>query len=258
MRGPEISLTTDRIEQFQEQGYLRVESVLGGEELDHITECFMATVERLRSEQALENVQSGGDSDDEFQVYQIRTAHLQHPVFRMLIHHSRLLDIVESLIGPDIRLVHFQGVYKPANTGGAVGWHQDNYYFNVAGERTVSVWMALDDATIANGCMWYLPGRHGARLAHEQLWDPSVKKGFYFAIPELDETGAVAAEVPAGGLAIHHCLMPHRSLRNRTDRPRRGLAMHFMDAKVADPEMLKILPEGATPVLRRARAEAAA
>ncbi len=253
-----MRLAQDQLERFRREGYLLSKGFLEAEEIAHLRDCYTETAARLQAEQVLENVQSGGDRDEDFQVYQIRTAHLRHPIFRMLINDSRLLDLVECLIGPDIRLIHYQGLYKPAATGGAIGWHQDNYYFNVAGERTVSVWMALDDATIENGCMWYLPGRHGARMAHEQLWDSSVKKGFYFAIPELDDTGAVPAEVPAGGLAIHHCLMPHRSLHNRTDRPRRGLAMHFMDAKVADPEMLKLLPEGATPVLRRARAEAAA
>ena len=248
-----MRLAPDQLERFRRDGYLLSDGFLEPDEIAHLGACYLETAERLASEQALENVQSGGDRDEDFQVFQIRTAHLRHPIFRMLINDSRLLDLVECLIGPDIRLIHYQGLYKPAETGGAVRWHQDNYYFNVAGDRTVSVWMALDEATVANGCMWYLPGRHGARLEHEQLWDPSVKKGFYFAISELDESGAVPAELPAGGLAIHHCLMPHRSLRNETDRPRRGLAMHFMDAKVADPEMLKLLPEGATPVLRRAR-----
>ena len=74
----------------------------------------------------------------------------------------------------------------------------------------------------------------------------------------MDRCREEAAEVPAGGLSIHHRLIPHRSLHNRTKRPRRGLAMHFMAAKVADPEMLKIPPEGATPVPRRARTETAA
>ena len=100
--------------------------------------------------------------------------------------------------------------------------------------------------------MWYLPGRQTALLDHEQLWDTAEKKGFYYAIREIDESGAVPAEVKKGGFAIHHSLMPHRSLKNRTDKPRRGIAMHFMDAKMPDPSMLKILPEGATPVLRRA------
>ena len=67
---------------------------------------------------------------------------------------------------------------------------------------------------------------------------------------DLEESGATPAEVRRGGFAIHHCLMPHRSLKNRTGEPRRALAMHFMDAKMPDPDMLKILPEGATPLLR--------
>ena len=243
----------DELERFEREGYLRLPPFLSEAELDHLVECYAATVERLRSEHALENVQSGGDSDDEFQVYQIRTAHLQHPVFRMLIHDTRLLDIVSQLIGPDIRLVHYQGVYKPARTGGAVGWHQDNYYFEVEGNRTVSMWMALDDATVENGCMWYIPRAHDRVYPHEQLWDTAKKKGFYFAIPEggVDDSGAVPVPVERGGLSVHHCLMPHRSLRNGTGRPRRGLAMHFMDAKAGDPGFLKrgLLP-GATPLLR--------
>ena len=248
-----MRLSGAQLEGFERDGYLVTDGFLGAAEIAHLQECYMATVERLQAERRLENVQSGGDPDDQFQVYQVRTAHLQHPIFRLLINDSRLLDMVEDLLGPDIRLIHYQGLYKPARTGGAVGWHQDNYYFNVADNRTVSVWMALDDATVENGCMWYLPGRHHERLQHEQLWDTAEKKGFYYAIPDLDDAGAVPAEVKPGGFAIHHCLMPHRSLKNLTDRPRRGLAMHFMDARLEDPPMLKLLPEGATPVLRRAR-----
>ena len=89
-------------------------------------------------------------------------------------------------------------------------------------------------------------------LEHEQLWDTSVKKGFNFRVRNIDASSAVPAEVKKGWLAVHHCLMPHRSLKNQTDQPRRALAMHFMDARMPDPEMLKILPEGAAPVLRDA------
>lgn len=245
-----MRLTQAQIQQFHREGYLLVDGFLSTEEIALVQDCYMQTLERLRAEQTLENVQSGGDRDEDYQVFQIRTAHQRHPIFHMLINDSRLLDLVECLLGPDLRLIHYQGLYKPPRTGGVVGWHQDNYYFNVAAERTVSVWLALDDATVDNGCMWYLPGQHHERLEHEQLWDKSAKKGFYYAIPDLDDAGAVPAEVPCGGLAIHHCLIPHRSLKNHTDDPRRGLAMHFMDANAPDPDMLQILPEGAAPMLR--------
>lgn len=248
-----MKLNPTQIKAFNRDGYVLADGFLSDAEIDHIRDCYMETLARLAGEGMLENVQSGAERDKDYQVYQIRTAHLQHPIFRMLIHDTRLLDMVETLLGPEIRLIHYQGLYKPARSGGEVGWHQDNHYFNVAENRTVSVWLALDDATVENGCMWYLPGRHKEPLAHEQLWDPSKKKGFYFAIRDLEDSGAVPAEVKKGGFAIHHCLMPHRSLKNETDKPRRGIAMHFMDATVPDPSMLRILPEGATPVLRQRR-----
>tara|TARA_B000000460_G_scaffold231474_1_gene189732 strand:+ start:104 stop:865 length:762 start_codon:yes stop_codon:yes gene_type:complete len=246
-----LRLDRQQIDSFSEDGFLLADGFLDQAEIQHLRVCYMETLERLKQDRALENVQSGSDRDEDFQVYQIRTAHLRHPVFRMLINDSRLLDMVESLIGPDIRLIHYQGVYKPARTGGQIRWHQDNDYFKVAENRTISVWLALDDATVENGCMWYLPGHHHQLLRHEQLWDTSEKKGFYLAIPEIDDADAVPAEVKSGSFAIHHCLMPHRSLKNESDEPRRGLAMHFMDATMPDPDMLSILPEGATPILRR-------
>ncbi|MBH67252.1 MAG: hypothetical protein CMM58_02755 [Rhodospirillaceae bacterium] len=248
-----MKLSDKEIKTFWEEGFLLNDGFLEVQEIEHLKECYMMTVARLAQEGALDNVQSGDDSDDEYQVYQIRTAHLQHPIFRMLINDSRLLDIVECLIGPDIRLIHYQGIYKPAGTGGEVDWHQDNQYFNVENDRTITFWLALDDATVENGCMWYLPGGHKNILQHEQLWDTSEKKGFYFSISNIDDSGAVPAELPSGGLAIHHCRMPHRSLKNHTQKPRRGIAMHFMDARMPDPPLLDILPEGATPVLRVGR-----
>ena len=246
-----MKLSSIQIESFWSNGYLLCDGFLDAPEIEHLKDCYMQTINRLTAEGVLENVQSGEDSDDDYQVYQIRTAHLQHPAFRMLINDSRLLDMVECLIGPDIRLIHYLGFFKPAASGGEVGWHQDNHYFNVEGDRTVTVWLALDDTTIDNGCMWYLPGGHKTALPHNQLWDTSEKKGFYFSINEIDEEGAIPAELMSGGLAIHHCLMPHKSLKNNTKYPRRGIAMHFMDANMPDPPLLKILSDGATPILRR-------
>ena len=246
-----MSLSLAQRAHFDQQGFVVIDPIFSEVEIDHLSECYMATVERLRGEQSLVNVQSGKDDDADFHVYQIRTAHMQHAAFNMLIHDSRLLDVVESLLGPDLRLVHYQGLYKPARTGGEVDWHQDNYYFEVAGDRTISVWLALDEATAENGCMWYLPGVHHELMEHQQLWNIEQKKGFYFSIPDMRADGAVAAPVPKGGLSIHHSLIPHRSLKNATDGPRRGLAMHFMDAKAGMPGFLKRgLTPDAMPLLR--------
>jgi radical SAM superfamily enzyme YgiQ (UPF0313 family) len=75
-------------------------------------------------------VQSGSDRDEDFQVYQIRTAHLRHPVFRMLINDSRLLDMVESLIGPDTHVTHLRRIQRCETLGGP---HQSSENFKEVG-----------------------------------------------------------------------------------------------------------------------------
>ena len=102
----------------------------------------------------------------------------------MLINDSRLLDIVEDLIGPDIRLIHYQGLYKPPDSGGEVGWHQDNHYFDVEDNKTVSVWMALDDATVENGACGISRDSNPNRWRTRNSGTPRRRR-FYFAIRDL-------------------------------------------------------------------------
>ena len=168
-----------------DQGYLVGDKLLEDAELDALGEAFLTTIDRLRRENRLENVKSDDAADDAKQVFQIRTAHLAHPLFEGLIRDTRLLDAIESLIGPNIRLVHFQGLYKPPHTGGNVDWHQDDYYFGVNKKDAVaSCWLALDDATVDNGCMWVVPGAHRRMYDHQKNWDPKDKKGFFFSIKD--------------------------------------------------------------------------
>src|SRR5438309_968787 len=61
---------------------------------------------------------------------------------------------------PNVRLYHDQGRYKPALHGDEVPWHQDNGYWKLEPPGAASCWIALDDATLENGCMWVIPGSH--------------------------------------------------------------------------------------------------
>ena len=242
---------------YFDRGYLVVDAGLDDVEIAELQAAFDQTLARLQDEGRLQNVQSGKDSDERAQVYQLRTAHLLHPRFDALIRDSRILDVIESIIGPNIRLVHYQGLYKPPQSGGEVGWHQDDYYFRVTHQKrdaVVSCWIALDDARIDNGCLWYVPGVHHQMFEHVQNWDPAVKKGFYFTVPKLDdgmEASAVPVEIKKGQMVLHHGLTPHRSLKNTSDRPRRALATHFFDALLPDMgELFKGAPPETTPVVR--------
>lgn len=219
------ALNAAQVDHFRAEGYLVCDSVFTPGEIAEYGCAYDACLEALRRERTLKNIRAGQlDDGTPTEVYQIRCAHLLHPRFAGLIRDARLLDKVESLVGPALRLILCQGLYKPPQTGGEIAWHQDDYYFRVGRENAVvSCWMAFDDATIDNGCMWVLPGAHDRLREHEKL-----ESGY--AMRDVDETRAVPVELKAGQIMLHHGAMPHRTLTNTTSGERRALAMHYMDA----------------------------
>ena len=90
-----------------------------------------------------------------------------------LVHHPKILDAVEDLIGPDILVYHSTLFLKEAHTGAFVRWHQDSTYFYLEPHLHVTAWVALSDASVQAGCMHALPGSHrwGA-IAHDDQPGP--------------------------------------------------------------------------------------
>ena len=138
-----MQLSAEQIERFRETGYLLIDGFLSDETIVRYRAAYTETVERLRDENALRNGAAADDNDAHEKVYQLRTAHLLHPAFDEHIRSPAFLDVVQSLIGGDIQLVHYQGLYKPPHTGGAVNWHQDDFYWpsHDSTEGSVSLWV---------------------------------------------------------------------------------------------------------------------
>lgn len=251
-----MALSPDQLEHFRTEGYLLIDRFLDQATIDRLRSAYAETVDRLRREGSLRNAAAADDAGDDDKVFQLRTAHLLHPELAAHVRNPRLLDIVADLVGGDIQLVHYQGLYKPPHTGGAVGWHQDDTYWPstdlLAG--SVTFWVPLDDATAENGCMWYVPRSHDRLLPHEKLWDPEQRKGFYYGIRDVPgemQARAIPAEVSAGGIAIHSGSLVHGSRPNRSERPRRALASHFINPRVRSVGgVFKNTPPEAIPTLR--------
>jgi len=219
-----MSLALSEKSHFLENGYLLAGEIFSPAEVSALRDVYMASLERLKAEGKYQSIRKS--SGEEKPVYQIRAAHLYDAAFKKIIEDARILDKVESLIGPNIRLVLMQGLYKPPFTGGVIGWHQDDYYFRVnKPNAVVSAWLTLDDVDEKNGCMWVIPRAHHGLVSHVPTEN---KDGVY--IPDADESRAVPLRMKAGEIMFHHGATPHRTLANESERPRRALAMHFMDA----------------------------
>jgi phytanoyl-CoA hydroxylase len=152
-----------------------------------------------------------------------------HPYFWKLATSKKMLDLCENLIGPNIKYYTDQMFCKPAKHGSEVPWHQDSGYWPAAEPRLLSCWLAIDDVTLQNGCVRFVPGTHKAQIPHVEVITDNPNN--LAARPDLcDASKEVPVEMTAGSIGFHHSLALHRSFPNLSDKPRRGLVMIYLPA----------------------------
>lgn len=223
-------VTQEQIDFFRQNGYLHYGNVLTEEETAELRDALNRVLEgKSQSEpEAARNI-SGGD-DVVIQVVNIWEA---EPAFRRHLFNPKLVEIVAALMGTDtVRVWHDQIQVKPPLRGGPTVWHQDHPYWPViAPADLVSAWVALEDATVENGCMsmvrrshlWgpYKSGTIGNKDDHSPDYDPEF-------IPEGEVVEVVPCPVKAGSVMFHHCLTWHGAPPNRSEHNRPAIAVHYM------------------------------
>ena len=148
-------------------------------------------------------------------------------LFKELARHPKILDVVHSLLGPDLKIYVDQTLCKPARVGSAKPPHQDSaYWVNIDPPNLVICWIALDDATEDNGCMRFISGSHKLGvIEHKHLEDFRVEDA------KVDYAKEVCVPLEAGGGSFHHSLAMHRTDANVSDQRRIGLTVAYMAAK---------------------------
>ncbi len=223
-------LSTDQVEQFKTDGYLRGGRVLSDEQIEALREEMARVVRDRDNPDAAQPVLchnfTGNPDTPVWQVVNIWEA--SEP-FHQLIFHPTIAEEMAQLTGAStLRIWHDQIQYKPAATGGVNMWHQDAPLWPILAPMTeVSAWVALDDVAPDNGCMSMVPGSHrwGNQIAFLNAlsgWD---------AMPAEFEDKPVEVRpcpVQKGEVHYHHALTWHGSPANTSARPRRAIALHFM------------------------------
>jgi ectoine hydroxylase-related dioxygenase (phytanoyl-CoA dioxygenase family) len=227
-----VMLSPEQVESYHKNGYLVVEDVIDPAtvaELRRVTEDF---VERARAVAASDGTfdLAEGHGPETPQLRRIKHPEAQHPVYDAVMRAPALLDIVEALVGPDVRFDHGKlNLKAPGPAGAAVEWHQDWAFYPHSNDDMLAVGVMLDDCDADNGPLLVVPGSHKG-----PVWDHHHDGRFCGALDPaaagLDATRAVALTGRAGAISVHHVRLVHGSMENRSDRPRRLLLYSYAAA----------------------------
>jgi ectoine hydroxylase-related dioxygenase (phytanoyl-CoA dioxygenase family) len=191
-------------------------------------------------------------SAPEDRVSKIFLLHEWDPVFGPAARHPAVVDVVAQLLGPDIDCFLSQFIFK---SPGAIGqpWHQDSFYFPFEPDRQVGVWIAVTEATKANGPLWVLPGSH-TEPVHEHVADtrPGANVG-YTEIVDHDMSAEIPVLLDPGDVLVFDSHLMHRSTDNDSDGLRAAMVFHYAladtvdrsaPAVAADADALGAMPDG--------------
>ena len=159
--------------------------------------------------------------------------HLLFTWLDALVRDARVLDPVESLLGPDLLCWGSQFFAKPAGDAAYVSWHQDATYWGLSSPDVVTAWVALTPSTRESGCMQVVPGTHRAQVPHEDRFDDAnlLSRGQEVAV-KVDPATVVDVELQPGQMSLHHVLLFHGSEPNRSTWPRIGFAIRYVPTHV--------------------------
>ncbi|MEX0654369.1 MAG: phytanoyl-CoA dioxygenase family protein [Phycisphaeraceae bacterium] len=234
-RQPTVTLTAEQITDFQEQGYLAIDRITSDAEVAHLREVYdRIFAERAGREEGNQFDLAGTDEDG-------KEAHLPQ-ILNPAKYAPELLEtellanaqaIAQQLLGPDARAGFAHAIFKPARHGAPTPWHQDAAYWNPNFiHRSISVWVPLQEATLENGCMHFVPRSHEMEIVRHQSInnDPRVH-GLELHPDEMHHAdNAVACPLPPGGATFHGGYMLHYTPPNRSDIPRRALILSLAAA----------------------------
>jgi ectoine hydroxylase-related dioxygenase (phytanoyl-CoA dioxygenase family) len=223
-------LSAEQVRQYREDGYVVLGKVLTDDDIAEL----LVEEERLRPDRGY------GAETNRTLVVSMQHCHRSAPVRRVCLSGGQVPAVVQ-LLGPDVCLTHNQFLTKlpdAPDTHSDIPMHQDNGYGRLEPPDDITVWVALTDVTLANGCLRVVPGSHRLGLVDHDT------AGVNPALREVAAAGEpVAIELAAGEALAFTGLTLHGSGPNLTDAPRTAFYVRYCSPYV------RMMSEGGRPVL---------
>lgn len=220
---------------FRQNGYLVVEGAASPAEVDELRrEAIRICRGELGPMNGAPEIKPEESDDDVMRkILCIHHPHKFSPVIRRFLAQRTMVDVLTRIIGPNVKCMQSMLFIKAAGKPGQA-WHQDEYYIPTRDRSLTGGWIAMDDATTENGCLWVIPGSHRHGILWPQHWHGDRRfdcAGEAFGFPYTDDD-AVPVEVKAGAIVFFNGYLLHRSLPNKAKAGyRRCLVNHYMSAE---------------------------
>jgi phytanoyl-CoA hydroxylase len=213
-------ITTQQLQSFKDSGYFIMENVFSPQEMDVLTAKIDHFVDEHNLSLKASGAQGQGSIDRADQI--TFTSHLvkKDALFQQFCSQPMFIDLTTKLLGPDVALYWDQAVYKRPETHKDFPWHQDNGYGLVLSEPYVTCWIALEDATVENGCIWVMPETHQQGIVEHRK--TPIGWQCYFG----DDPGT-PVPLKKGSMAVFSSLLFHRSGPNVSDHIRKGYIVQY-------------------------------
>jgi len=219
-------LTPDQIEFYRVNGFVQVDHVLAPEEVEELAEA----MEEAMTVDSDHSVQTDKQKGAYYRVLNQKVnVWRDHGVVAKYSLHSRLARIAMELSGASgIRLFHDHALWKMPQDSKQTPWHQDFPFWPMNEPGALSAWIPVDDVDENNGCMMFVPGSHKVgKLTGIDLVNPQNIFEFVQGT-DIEEKKPIIVPLKKGSCTFHHGLTFHFAHANRTDQPRRVLAIIYM------------------------------
>jgi phytanoyl-CoA hydroxylase len=226
-------ITKEQIDFYRENGFVIIENFLNADELAFWREAVDEAVQKRNGNKLPDRAKVYGEGDDKDADYydnvfdQLLNLWMDNEKMRKIMLDERLGKMAATLAGVDgIRIWHDQALIKRP-WANPTSFHLDTPYWSFSDTRALSIWVALDDATLENGCLFFIPGSH--KTTKLSLAGIGKNIGDIFKqYPEFKSTKPFAATMKAGSCSFHNGLTIHGAHANMTPGFRRAMTCAYM------------------------------
>lgn len=222
------------VEFYKEYGYLIAEQLLTGDEIDELRR---ETAEIFKGSRGHVDgmVDAGNLTNDEIlkKYVAIHFPHKISAVIKRYINHKKITDVLVNIVSPNVKCMQSMLFVKAPGKAGQ-SWHQDEYYIPTRDKSLIGAWIAIDNATIDNGCLWIIPGSNKLGYIMKRVPNSSNEYADVDTVDVSDfaKENIIPVEVKSGSVIFFNGYTLHSSLKNRTtDCFRTALVNHYMSAE---------------------------